>query len=339
MIARIYRFLHPDHPGGMTGPAYAVATALLLLALGAQQLSGLRLGGFINSDNTPRPAYVPPSGPTYPAPPVAVKRHIAHAATAVPEIYGLKTADTGVDISTAINQTARTYGFGAVGYAALIGTESGFHQYAPHYPIAGAGACDYSGGLTQITVCTAAGLGIGNGSESQANINYVFWYEQADAARDIAFSAILVSQFKREVCWDWYELYASWNLGPGYGCYASVYEYPSNPITQQAVANFNSWLRWLYAYHVRWVSPMPPRRSPWPGRLWCSYARAHGRRCAPVHVGGHVRWEFSILRRHRHLGSYVSSTWNPRGRYSRYQFARGVAYAWPGWHAVKVVLR
>lgn len=283
--------------------------------------------------------YVAPH--TTPVPPPPAPKHVGGiAGSGTPQVYNVRTADTGVDISADINSAARTYGFSAPGFAALMGVESGIKQYAPHYPINGAGYCDYSAGLVQITVCTAAGypLYIGNGTLYASNIQFVFNYLQADPHRAVWAAARLLSDFKAKVCWDFPPLYASWNMGPGYGCYNTVYEYPNNWITQQAVASFRGWWNWVWAYHVTYAQTLPkvepkPRliAKPFPKKSWGAKPyRQHGKLTwAATHYVkrlGHYRGE-----------SYHQPNW--RGRYMKYTFRKGVMYCWYGSGQCKLTFR
>ena len=282
--------------------------------------------------------YVPSHAPTHVAPP-APSKVTFRLTGGIPQVYGLRTADTGVDISGAINAAANYYGFSAPGFAALMGTESAFRQYAPHYPIYGAGACDYSAGLTQITVCTAAGLGIGDGSQSQANINYVFAYEQANPTRDIWFSAKLIAQFKQLTCVDWTALYAAWNAGPGYGCGAYFYYHPSG-MAYSNMANYLGWWRYVWS---KYVGAAPAPRPPQPrfsASAWNAYRLSHHRSLISYRYHGHLSWAASVwVNSQRRCGGVVRRDHFYRdghGGYSITKFAGCRVTTWPRFHTAKV---
>lgn len=348
-MRKLLNWLNPRRPdsglvrqhysGGTVGALAVVAlSAVLSLSPVHGSLSGM-VGG---KTATPAPAtftYYPPSGKTY-APPSNPGPSV-RPMTGTPRVTGIVTRDTGVDISAAVNAAADYYGLSAPGLVALFGTESNIQQYAPHYPIAGAGYCDYSAGLGQITVCTAAGLGVGDGSMSTQNINYVFWYEQADPVREVWLVAKLAAQFKSLVCWDFKVLYASWNLGPSYGCFADIYLHPTNWITIQATGNYAAWWNWVWAYHVTSApaptptpKPTPRPVAPFPVKTWCQWATNHHRACPSYLWHGRVRgiansWHVgkTII---AHCGAPIETErWLPRYRVSQQRFVRCTAWGWP----------
>lgn len=315
---------------------------LIGLLIGALVATILIAGFALRSASKPTPLaqfYVPSHAPLHKAPPApaVVKVNLVGG---VPQVYGLRTRDTGVDISRAINDAANHYGFSAPGFAALIGTESAFRQYAPHYPIYGAGACDYSAGLTQITVCTAAGLGIGNGSQSQANINYVFWYEQQDPVRDIWFSAKLIAQFKSLVCVDWTFLYVAWNAGPSYGCGAYFYSHPSG----MAYGNYSNYLGWWRFVWANYTGSAPtPRPAPtFSATAWNAYRVQHHRSLISYLYHGRYSWAANVwVANQRRCGGVVARDHyynDGHGGYSITRFQHCRITTWPRFHTARLAM-
>jgi hypothetical protein len=170
----------------------------------------------------PTPRYFPPQGPTIAPPKLPPSASKRQGST-----YWLSSRAPYASI---VNAAGKRYGISPLGMEATFGTESGMNPYAFRYT----SYYDHSCGLSQITIPTARGYGLTGSDEDICNWLYV-------PSHTIYLTARMFADFKRHVCWSFAPLYASWNLGYGYGCRAQIYVYPTNPITQQALANWKQW--------------------------------------------------------------------------------------------------
>ncbi len=348
MIARLKAFVDPrvSHKG-ITWIGYA----LLIIGFSASQVvSSGNLAGMVPGHGTPaRTVPHTPTGLVTYGPPISVPAPAArvHATGTILQVHNVYTRDTGQNISGLINYWSDRYGVSPVGVTATLMTESALVTTAWHTPVPGAGPCDYSGGLSQFTICTIAGspFNVGDGSLSYSNIANVRAWE-SNPANAIWAAALYLSILHRQVCWDFAELYSSFNQGGGYGCYSSLYEYPQNYWAIQALNNFYGNFAYAQTYYAQYVTPTPPVPAPKPFNwtLWNHYRVTHHERVISPLWHGKTSWAAAVwYQGHEWLGGikhkdvWFGPTRRRRYGFSKTAFAHGCVFQWNAFRRAKAV--
>lgn len=152
-----------------------------------------------------------------------------------------------VDLSPAINNAAHKYGLSAVGLAATILSECGGNTHDPTcFREYGYCCGDWSYGACQVTISTAHGYGVGDGTQNSAG--HVDSFE-SNASRCIFLAARVLADDRRIAGVNFPQLAVAWNAGP-YQQRDFLF-YP----TGQAYANHQAWLQWqAYAKHFQKVA-------------------------------------------------------------------------------------
>lgn len=239
-------------------------------------------------------------------------------------VRGIYATDRNLNLSPIINAAAHAYGLPPVGLASTLGAECGWATGVNGDCNRIAAWPDVSGGACQVSVQTAGGFGVGDGSDTGYNINNVFAYEDVPA-NCIYLAAKVMSSYIRYTGIPYTYAEVSWNCGPGY-------PYITNP-QGQCYDNYQHYLGWYQtAFSHAYDGPAPtPRHAVFPRAKWGYHVSPYYRR--------HLSWGADYWWHHaQRIGQALNS-----GRYyvvrghgfTKIRFVRGCIYTFPSYHRAK----
>jgi hypothetical protein len=288
-----------------------------------------------------KPPFVGGIRPLVPPPPSARTSRHPKPTAGVWYVRGVYATDRSLDLSPIINAAADRYGIAPYGLAATIASECGLKTGVN-------GDCnrfgygnDVSFGACQITVGTAAGYGVGDGSYSYANEQAVENFE--DNPYDcIPLAAHILSDYSRYRGGAGYEgLNILWNCGPA----TTSWPTPYGECATNFYGDFDPWFRfslshWAVGYNP---APVPKPRKPFNWSLWNHYRLSHHERVISPLWHGRTSWAAAVwYQGHEWLGGiahkdvWYGPTKERHEGFSKVRFAHGCIFSWPKLHAAKV---
>ncbi|MCA1593042.1 MAG: C1 family peptidase [Acidobacteria bacterium] len=241
----------------------------------------------------------------------------------------------GYRLDGLFNYWGDRYNLPPVGLAATFASECGFDTGVNGdcnrivYPY------DISGGGCQITVGTAQSLGIGDGSSSQSNINYVFNWED-NPANCVYGEATLMHQFAAYRGATYPLVNILWNCGP------ATTSYPT-PYGQCATNYYNDFLGWysyvIQAYGSPYYKKPVHHKAVFPASKYEAYRTRHHLRPISYRSGSGLAYGARLWWGYGHAGAVVSPEqfFRTHGRHGymtqRFQYRR--LYWTPGTSHVK----
>lgn len=305
----------------------------------------------INWPGPTAPSYKTTSPPPLLIPPPLVRPpsiQSNHVPWYVKNVYTRDLGAQNVDLAPYINALGDKYGVSPVGMTAILLSECGLNTGNGNYTASGIvtynddcsryNGVDTSFGDSQFIPPTAGAFGIGDGSYSSSNINYVHWYEN-HPAWGVYLLAQLVHQYQNMTGLGFPYIDTAYNCGPGWSTYQLENPYSISYSCGSNHDHFLSWWDISINQYGTYTKPYVRHivKKYFPLAVWNAYRLHHHEHTISPYYHGKLSWIASIWENHTYLGGIkLKEQWNRKGGYTHATFARGEIYTWPRYKKFKI---